>query len=339
VPFGLFSAAIVWFFLKNQESEIVRHPIDWIGLFLLAVGVGCIQIMLDNGKDLDWFESNVIISLTIVSIVALFYFSIWNRYQDYRVVDFSFFKNKNFLFGTLSITIGFLVYFASTVTTPLWLQTEQVFTPYWAGIAVAPIGIAPFFIAPWIGKHMQRFDLRVLAAVSFLLFSIGFFYQSNFTTQVTIEMVMLARLMQGFGIALFLLPLLQLSLGEIPKERYASAAGLFNFIRILVGSGFGTSLSIQLWDRLEIFHHARLTESSTVYRQTTTQFYTYLENLGTKFTQEVNNAILDSHIEQQAFMLATNDIIWLGAWLYLLLIPLVFFCKKVQVTKSQEAIH
>ena len=122
---------------------------------------------------------------------------------------------------------------------------------------------------------------------------------------------------------------MQLSLGEIPKERYAAAAGLFNFIRILIGSGFGTSLSIELWTRLEIFHHARLTEALTVYSETTKEFYTTLGVYSTQFTPDVVNRVLDSQVEQQAYMLATNDLSWLGAWLYLLMIPVVFFCKPV----------
>ncbi len=339
VPIGLFSAAVVWIFLKDHETEIVRHPIDWVGLFLLSVGVGSIQIMLDQGKDLDWFESNVIITLTIISCAAIVYFIIWNHYQEHRIVDFSFFKNRNFAFGTLAITVGFLVYFASTVTTPLWLQTEQNYTPFWAGIAVAPIGIVPFCLATWIGNNMQRFDLRRMAALSFVFFAIGFFYQANFTTDVTIEKIMLARFLQGFGLVFFFLPLLQLSLGEISKARYASAAGLFNFIRILVGSGFGTSLSIVLWDRREIFHHARLSEASTSFRQTTAQFYNHLENISPTFTPDVNNVILDKSIEQQAYMLATNELIWLGAWLFILMIPLVFLCKTVKPTDTHAAAH
>ncbi|MBS0655316.1 MAG: DHA2 family efflux MFS transporter permease subunit [Verrucomicrobia bacterium] len=339
VPIGLVSAFVVWHYLKNCDTPIVRKPIDWIGLFFLSVGVGCLQIMLDKGKDLDWFESNIIIALTCVSTVSLLYFFIWNHFQPHRIVDFSFFKNRNFLLGTIAITLGFLVYFGSTVTTPLWLQTEQGYTPYWAGIAVAPIGLAPFVFATWVGKNMARFDLRVCAALSFVMFSLGFFYQASFTTQVSIEKIMLARFLQGFGVVLFFLPLLQLSLGAIPKEQYASAAGLFNFVRILIGSGFGTSLSIELWTRLEIFHHARLTEYLTSYRQSTVQFYDNLASYGPQFTNEVNNVLLDTQVEQQAYMLATNDIIWLGAWLFIALIPLLFFCKKVHSTETHAAAH
>ena len=181
VPIGLISAFTVWYFLRDKESQLKRDPIDWVGIILLAIGVGCLQVMLDKGKDLDWFESNIIISLTIASAIALSYFAIWTYYQPFPVVDFSFFKNNNFVFGTVAITVGYLFYFGSTVVTPLWLQTEQNYTPFWAGVAVAPVGIVPFFLSTTIGNNLQRLDLRIFAALSFFylltkLFLSGKFY-------------------------------------------------------------------------------------------------------------------------------------------------------------------
>lgn len=338
VPIGIFSAVVVGVMLKNKESKIVRNPIDWTGLCLLSLGVACMQIMLDQGKDLDWFESNVIIALTVVSAISLIYFGIWTYYQKYPIVDFSFFKNRNFAFGTLSITVGFMIYFSSTVTIPLWLQTEQNYTAYWAGIAVAPVGLAPFLLSTTVGKNLYRFDLRAVIATSFFLFAMSLFYQSNFTTQASLRDIMLARFMQGFGVAIFFLPLVQLSLGEIPKEKYASASGLFNFTRILIGSGFGTSLSIELWTYMEIFHHSRLGEAINSYRSIVNQFYDYLGNANPVFTQEIVKRLIDQQVEQQAFMLSTNNLSWLGAWLFLAMIPMVFLCKRVQHTANGQKV-
>jgi DHA2 family multidrug resistance protein len=335
VPIGLFSAGFTWILLKDKESPIVRSPIDWVGLFLLIVAVGSLQIMLDKGRDLDWFESNFIISMTITSGVSLLYFIVWNSFQKYPIVDFSFFKNRNFLFGTIALTVGFSIYFGSAVVLPLWLQTEQNYTAFWAGVAVAPIGLIPIFVSTTVGKYMNRIDLRIFSIFSFLLFSIGFFYQANFTTEVSIYEVMLSRFLQGFGVAIFFLPLIQLILGQIPKDRYASAAGLTNFIRILVGSGFGTSLFIQVWTRLEVFHHARLVENITSYNPITTDFYSSIGN-ATNYSHEVINGLTDIQVEQQAFMLATNDVSWMCAWLFLLLIPLIFLCKGVKKKAPSE---
>jgi DHA2 family multidrug resistance protein len=334
VPIGIFSAFLVWHFLKHRESPIVRHPIDWIGLFLLALGVGCLQIMLDKGKDLDWFDSPVIVALTITSAISIAYFFLWSYFQTHPIVDFSVFKDRNFCLGTIGITVGFLFYFSSTVVTPLWLQTQQGYTAYWAGVAVAPLGIVPIFLSASVGKNLQRYDLRWFTAASFFLFALSFYYQAQFTTEVSLNQIMLARFLQGFGMAVFFLPLVQLSLGNISKERYASASGLFNFIRILIGSGFGTSLSIYLWSRLEIFHHARLTELLTVYDSKTRVFY---DKMQAYVKPEQIKGILDAAIEQQAYMLATNDITMLAVWGFLLMIPMVFFLKKVDKSAPSGA--
>lgn len=332
VPIGLFSAFVTWTFLRKKESEIVRNPIDWTGLILLSIAVGSLQIMLDKGKDLDWFESNTIIILTIVSIVSLAYFIVWNYFQKYPIVNFDFFRNRNFTLGTIAVTVAYLVYFGSTVTVPLWLQTEQNYTPLWAGIAVAPIGLAPFLLSTAVGKYLKYFDLRLVITCSFIFFAMSFYYQSFFTSQVDLWTIMLARFYQGFGVAIFFLPLVQLSLGEINARQYASASGLFNFIRILIGSGFGTSLSIVLWDRLEIFHYERLAESINPYRTLVTEFYEKMHDYSPVFNGEVMKGVLNQLVEQQAYMLASNDISYLGAILFICLIPLIFFCKKVYRT-------
>ncbi|MBA3722696.1 MAG: DHA2 family efflux MFS transporter permease subunit [Parachlamydiaceae bacterium] len=339
VPIGLFSALVTWHLLKDRESEIVRNPIDWVGLILLSIGVGSLQIMLDKGKDLDWFESNLIIALTVISAISFTYFAIWTYFQKYPIVDFSFFKNRNFAFGTIAITFGYLIYFGSTVTVPLWLQTQQDYTAYWAGLAVAPIGLIPFFLSTTVGKYMSKIDLRILASSSFFLFSLGFFYQASFTTQVDLRTIMFARFLQGFGVAIFFLPLVQLSLGEIPKARYASATGLFNFVRILVGSGFGTSLSIQLWSRLATFHHERIAESLSPYKNKVMQFYENLGNYNPDFIPSVVTRVVEEQVEQQAYMLSTNDVSWLGAWMFIFMIPLIFLCKRVKPPTETSVAH
>lgn len=341
VPIGLFSAGITWILLKDKESQIIRNPIDWTGLSLLSIAVASLQIMLDKGKDLDWFESNIIIILLLISIISFVYFCIWNIYQKYPIVDFSFFRNRNFTVGTICTTCGFLAYFGAAVTLPLWLQTQQGFIAYWAGVAVAPVGIIPFLLSPLVGKYMGYFDLRYIISLSFIFFSISFFYQSTFTTQVDLPTIVFTRLLQGFGVAIFFLPLVQLTLSGIPKERYASASGLFNFIRILIGSGFGTSLWIQLWIRLEIFHHARLAESITRSNPIVTEFYQEMNTRNPVFSPEITTVILDKQVVQQAFMLSTNDLAWLSAWLCLSLIPFVFLCKRTKTQREvmHEVVH
>lgn len=338
VPIGAVSASVTWFFLKDRESKIVRKPIDWTGLFLLSLGVACLQIMLDKGKDLDWFDSNWIVTLTVIAIISLAYFVVWNLKSQYPIVDFSFFKEQNFVYGTFMLTLGYLMFFGATVITPLWLQTEQGYTSEWAGIAVAPNGIIPVLLSVYVGKNLYRFDLRRIVSLSFLFFSFSLFFQSSFTTQVDIKTVMLSRFVQGFGVVIFFIPLVQLSLGNIPNEKFASASGLNNFIRILIGSGFGTSLTVYFWSRREIFHYNRIGEFITNYNPQIVQFFDQLKQYNPLLTKDVVRRVIDQGLEQQSYMLATNDMIWLFAWIFLLMTPIPFLCKEVKKSKGKESI-
>lgn len=329
VPIGIFSAFVIWNLLKDRETPLKRNPIDWVGLFLLSLGVGCLQIMLDKGKDLDWFESNAIIALTITAAISLSYFIIWTWFEKYPIVDFSVFRDRNFSLGTLMITGGYLFFFGGTVILPLWLQTEQNYTAFWAGVAVAPIGIMPVLLSMQVGKNLYRFDIRAVSSLSFILLSASFFFVVHyFTTDVSLRVVMFSRFLQGFGITIFFIPLVQISLANIPPEKYSSASGIFNFIRILFGSGFGTSLAVEFWTRREIFHHSRLSELVTVYTPATRQFYDLLNTFNLK--DNVINQLVDISVEQQAFMLATNDMFWFAAWLLLLMAPLPIFFEKTK---------
>ncbi|WP_428419025.1 DHA2 family efflux MFS transporter permease subunit [Parachlamydia sp.] len=160
VPIGILSGVIVALLLSDRESDIVRNPIDWVGLFFLTVGVACLQVMLDKGEDFDWFDSNAIRILGIISAIGISYFIIWTYYQPFPIVSFKFFADRNFTIGTIVTTLGFLAFFSSTVVIPLWLQTVQGYTAYRAGLAVAPIGIFPVLLSFFVGQYLQILDLR-----------------------------------------------------------------------------------------------------------------------------------------------------------------------------------
>lgn len=329
IPIGIFAAAVAWFYLKDRDSKIVRNPIDWIGLFFLSLAVASIQIMLDKGRDLDWFESNVIIALTVTAVISLSLFIVWNYFEKFPIVDFAIFKDRNFSLGTFITTVGYLIFFGSTVIIPLWLQTVQDYTPLWAGVAVAPVGIIPILFSSYLGKNLYRFDLRMLASLSFFFFAISFIYQSHFTTEVNLQVLIIARMLQGLGVVIFFIPLTQITLGNIPPAKYASASGIFNFIRILVGSGFGTSLAIEFWTRWEVYYHSRLTEAATLYNPNTLEFYQMMETASSEYTPAVIHRILDRGIEQQAYMLSTNLLSELAVFAFILMIPIPFLCRKV----------
>lgn len=336
IPLGFLSSFLTWYLLKDRESPTHDDPIDLVGLLLLVISVGALQVFLDKGNELDWLSSDFIRLLLITSIIAFIYFVVWNYYSSYPIIDFALFRDYNFVIGTLLASIGFLMFFGSTVLLPLWLETQMNYTAFWAGVAVMPIGFMPLLLSSLIGRHVVSVDARLMVTFSFICFSATFFWYSILTPDVDLYHLMLPRFFQGIGLAFFFIPLVTITLSSISRESLASASGVFNFIRLIAGGGMGTALYVTLWDRREIFHHARLVENISSYRPISTQFYDRLARLGIESSQA--NQLIDDTITSQAYLLSINDIFWLSGWTFLIAAPLVWFCRRVHPPSEEVAL-
>jgi MFS transporter, DHA2 family, multidrug resistance protein len=324
VPVGILATLLTFYILQGQETAIEKPPIDLIGLGLLIIAVGSLQILLDKGHDLDWFHSNTIIILALIAVIAGAFLIVWELYAENPIVDLMLFTNRNFLIGSIAFTLGFLVYFSNVVIFPLWLQTQMGYTPTWAGLATAPVGILPVFLAPIVGAMMHKMDLRKVVSFGFIVFALTSFWNSTFNTFVDYVHLIEPRILQGVGLACFFTPLISIILSNIPNHRVASALGLANFCRILGGS-FGTSLSVTLWDRRESFHQSRLVENINIYQANTQATLHHLQSLPLTPTQRLG--IIDQILIKQAYMLATNDIFWLSGCLFISLLIIIWFAK------------
>src|SRR5215472_1616485 len=164
VPVGLIAAALTWVLYRDRDTPTRRTPIDAGGLILLVVWVGALQVMLDKGKDLDWFGSGVIVALAIVAALAFALFLVWELTEEHPVVDLRLFARRNFWTGTLSISLSYGAYFGSIVLLPLWLQQYMGYTATQAGMALAPVGVLALILTPLVGKYSgNKVDPRILA--------------------------------------------------------------------------------------------------------------------------------------------------------------------------------
>jgi DHA2 family multidrug resistance protein len=244
----------------------------------------------------------------------------WELTDRHPVVDLHLFGERNFLVGTIILSIGYLVFFGNVVILPLWLQTNMGYTATWAGLAAAPIGILPVFLSSFVGKNMHKIDLRFWATFSFAVFAAVSFWNSHFNTDVTLQQIVVPRLLMGLGVATFFVPLTALTLSDIPHSLLPSATGLSNFSRILAGS-FGTSLSITLWDRRQDFHHSILVTHISAFDPNAA------DALGPLASPATDPALLDRLITQQSVLMATNDIFWLSGCFFVSLMILVWLAR------------
>ncbi len=324
IPVGMFSTFVTWQILRRRETPIVRRPIDAVGLALLAIGVGSLQILLDKGNDLGWFSSSFIVTLAAISVAALSFFIVWELTEKHPVVDLHLFLNRNFTVGAIAVSLGYMTFFGNVVIFPLWLQTQMNYTATWAGLAAAPIGVLSVVFSPFVGRILHRVDLRLLATFSFLVFAGVSFWTSNFNTSVSYFQLFMPRFIQGVGVAFFFIPLASMSLSGLRADQFASAAGLSNFLRILAGS-FGTSLSITLWQRRSILHYSQLVEHVSAFNMISVRALEHLKLLGLATSSAL--LLLSRLITQQAVMIATDELFWLSGVIFLALIVVVWFAR------------
>jgi len=324
VPIGILAVVITWALLRHRESVLVRAPIDKVGLILLVVGVGCLQFMLDNGNDKDWFSSPLIVTLGIVALVCLTFFVAWELTDRHPIVDLSLFRHRNFLIGVIALSCGYFAFFATNVVFPLWLQTVINYTATWAGFAVAPVGILAFLMSPIIGRNLQRLELRAVVTFAFLLFGTICFWFASFPDNTSFTQFLLPRFLMGIGIPCFFIPLNQIILSGLKPNEIASASGLSNFFRTIAGS-VSTAVSVTIWQHRGDYHHAVLAEHIDKANGAVTAYVDGLGALGGPAAQAW--AIMDGIVTRQALTLAVNDVFLLCTVMFLAMIPVIWFAK------------
>jgi MFS transporter, DHA2 family, multidrug resistance protein len=336
LPVGAFSAIASWSILRHRESTIVKSPIDGIGLALLIVGVGSLQYMLDNGNDKDWFNSPVIIAAAVTSIVAVSFLIPWELTDRHPVVDLRLFGRRNFRVGTCCVGLSFFALSGVNIVFPLWLQTTVGYTAMWAGLTVAPVGLLGIVVAPFVGRFMNRINLRLAASFAFCVFGFAIFWTASLNETASFIQFATPRFLQGLGMAFFFLPLNQILMSGVAPNELASASGVSNFVRTMAGS-FSTAITVYLWNRRTDYHHAVLAEHIRNSAGAWTQYQAQLQAHG--ITGANSFEYVGAVISSQASTLGVNDVFTVFAFMYLFLIPLVWFAKPPFGARAANPAH
>jgi len=324
VPFGIVTALVCWFNLRSRETPTMKLPIDTVGLGLLVLWVGSLQVMLDLGKNADWFNDPLIVVLTITAAIAFVAWVIWELTDANPTVDLTLFARRNFWIGNLCFSLGYAVFFANILILPLWLQTQLGYTATWAGLVAAPSGVVAVILTPLVARMSGKVDARLIATIAFAGFAISYWMRSGYTAQATFGDLVLPLLVQGVSMSTFFLAMLTISLDKIPPQRLPSATGISNFCRITAG-GFAASLISTAWDRREALHQSRLAEAigaGMPYQMAAEQ----MQRMGMSAQQAA--AAVTRQMVGQAYLLASVDLFRLSAWLAAGLILLVWTCRR-----------
>ncbi|WP_291769584.1 DHA2 family efflux MFS transporter permease subunit [Castellaniella sp.] len=320
VPIGMVAALLVVVQMGKRIDELRRGRIDWVGVATLILGVGSLQILLDRGNELDWFNSTTIRLLAAVAVVALTVFVIWELTDDQPVVDLRLFRHRNFAAGTFALVLAFGLFFAVSLLLPLWMQNTLGYTALWSGLAVAPIGIIPVLLTFWVGKYAARMDLRWLTALSFAVMGYVCLRIGGFTTEVGFWSIAWTELVMGLGVALFFMPILTILLSDLEGSEIAEGSGSATFLRT-VGASFAVSIITYLWTRGASASHAHLVEFITV---SSAQVRQGIEAAG---SVDRYAAMMNGIITQQSMQISFNQMFNALGFCFFALIAVVWLSR------------
>jgi DHA2 family multidrug resistance protein len=334
IPVGIVAAAGAWGIYRHRDTQKRKLPIDSVGLALLVVWIGALQMMLDLGKEHDWFQSQMIVGLAVVAVVGFAFFLIWELTDKHPVVELRLFARRNFWAGTIATSMGYGLFFGNVVLLPLWLQQFMGYTATDAGMVTAPVGLMALVLSPIVGRTVSKVDPRRYATFAFIVFGIVLWMRSQFNTQADMATILIPTVIQGVAMAFFFIPLMTITMSGLTPEQTPAASGLTNFVRITAGA-IGTSVSTTLWESRAAMHHAQLSEAVNAGSAVAQQTLAGLQAAGLSAEQALFQ--INRLVDQQAFMLAADDIFYLSAGLFLALIPLVWVTRPQRGGAGAEA--
>ena len=327
VPVGLVVAALCWANLAARETPVKKLPIDLVGMGILIVWAGALQLMLDQGKNDDWFASSWIVILGIVSVIGFGAFLLWEMTEDHPVVDLSLFRNRNFALGTVVFCLGNGVFIANMLLIPLWLQTQLGYTATWAGLVSAPTGVVAVLVTPLAARLMGRFDARWVATIAFAASAVSYWMRASLTADASFMAIAIPLMVQGISSGSFFIATISILLDGLPPSRIPAASGLSNFARI-IAAGFSVSLVTTFWDRREAFHQSRMADMTSAYAPAFNNVLSSLHDLG--LSELGAKAAVTRNMIGQAYLLAADDIFYASGWISILLIAMVWMCRKAK---------
>ncbi len=346
LPIGLFSLVMLSLFL--YDPPYIRRQsarVDLLGLGMLAIGIGALQIMLDRGQEVDWFGSDFIITLAITAAVMLTAFVLWELHAPDPLVRFGLFQYRTFATGILLVTVLGFVLYGSLVLLPLFMQTLLGWTAVTAGFWTSPRGIGTALCMPLVGYLLgQGWDGRKMVAFGFAVTSLAFFGYSRMTLTSGTWDIFWFQINQGVGMSFVFVPLTTLTMAPIPRAETGYATSLFSVMRN-IGSSMGISFVTSWVARQSQVHQtvlaAHVTAVSPQTRQTTAQLQQWFSQTGADpiTASHQTLAALYSLVQQQAALLSYDAVFRLMGLLFLAVIPLVFLMQRATVLAEAPATH
>lgn len=324
VPLPLLSAALAWALLFDRNSPRQTLRFDKVGFLLLAAALFCLQTVLNQGQDADWFNSPVLIVVALIGLLMLGYFIVWELAERKPLLDLRLFSRRNFAIGSLLLSLGFMIMYGLLSVLLVRLQAVAGYTSFLAGSVLLPLVFLAKPMASVMHRIVHRFDARLLICINMLLFALycywtsryDFFGRGGWFTQP-----LWTQMLEGFCLGGLFVPLTTLFLSGLPPKRQTQAVELGGMLRVMGGSVASPLFGV-FWERRAAFHQSRLIEGFSLHDGRASETIARLHDAG--LHGPVAAAKLAALAAQHAAVLGLNDTFRLSAWLFVGLATLVW---------------
>jgi DHA2 family multidrug resistance protein len=330
IPIGAFAILMNAIVIQDPPwMTKLRMRVDYLGLVLLAVGLGACQLVLDRGQQEDWFSSNLIVVGAIVSVFALAVLVVNELTVEQPIVNLRLFRDRTFATGSAVMFCLFFTLMGSIVLLPIYVQSLMGYSAYDAGLVLGPGGLATLMVMPVVGNLVQRVNPKKILACGILVVAYTCWSMSRFNLQADFWTFVVPRITLGFGMGFSFIPLTTLTLSHIPREKMGQATSVYNLLRNMGGS-VGIAFVTTVLARRTQFHHARLTEHLSAfdpaYALARGKAAAGLAARGLPAAGA--DGLIYGQLLRQARMLAFNDAFLVTAALLVSVLALVFFMQR-----------
>jgi len=329
VPLPLLAAALVWALLFDRQSPQRKMPFDGVGFLLLAAALVCLQTVLNQGQDADWYNSIQLTSMALAGVLMLAYFIVWELAERSPLLDLRLLARRNFAIGSIMLSLSFMLMYGLLSVLLVRLQVVAGYTSFLAGSVLLPLVFLAKPMASVMHRIVHRFDARLLVCINMLLFaaycgwisSYDFFGRGGWFSQP-----LWVQVLEGFCLGGLFVPLTTLFLSGLTPRRQTQAVELGGMLRVLGGSVASPLLGI-FWERRAAFHQSRLIESFSLHDGWDIETIARLHAAG--LHDQLVNAKLAAMAGQHAAILGLDDTFRLAAWLFVGLAASVWLAHPV----------
>lgn len=346
IPLGILSLVLMNLFIEDppylKKLQAMKGRIDYWGIGLIVVGIGCLQVVLDHGQREDWFSSRLITTLAILSAVSLAGFIMVELRTDKPVLNLRVFRDASFTAGTVIQASAFSMYMGTLIMLPLFLQQLMGYNALLAGLTLMPGGIGMLLSMAVVGKLVEKVDPKLILGAGICLAAYSMHMLARINLHVDYYTIALTRVVMGIGLGMLVVPLMSLSFSSIEKEVMGNAASVYTTLRT-ISLSIGTAFVVTLFSRRSQFHQSRLVEDLNWFDprfQLALQKIAAVAKVKTGAASDIAvHGIVYQQLMKEAALASFADTFFVSAFIVACVLPLVLFLKRPKEGGAVMSVH